>query len=203
MSHAEIRKMARKSHDEKVRAFGGDVKEDKAMIKSAIMQHEKNDHPGTKPTRLHLASGGAVEGEASKPRMDKRARGGSMKKKAGTHVNVIVAPSHPQPVPVPMGGGGGGPMPPMGPPPGAAGMMPPPGAGGPPGMGGGPKPFARGGMVKMDAGAGGGLGRMEKAKAYGGKTYSENMPESEDSENESASEIDIGVKPMSPPDERS
>ena len=201
MSHAEIRKMARKSHDEKVRAFGGDVKEDKAMIKSAIAQHEKNDHPGTKPTRLHLASGGAVEGEASKPRMDKRARGGSMKKKAGTHVNVIVAPSHPQPVPVPMGGGAGGP-PPMGPPPGAAGMMPPPGAGGPPGMGG-PKPFARGGTVKMDAGAGGGLGRMEKAKAYGGKTYSENEPESEDSENESASEIDIGVKPMSPPDERS
>lgn len=114
------------------------------------------------------ADGGSVDGGKPKSRHDR---------KGGATVNVIVAGGgqpqpRPVPVPVPAGrpamppGGSAGlgaappPMPPRpmpgGPPIGGAGM-PPPGMR-PPGM-------KRGGAAKMDAGAGGGMGRLEKAKA--------------------------------------
>jgi hypothetical protein len=99
-----------------------------------------------------------------------RAKGGRAKK--GMNVNIIIAP----------GGGGPKPMmpPPGGPPPGGpVGLhqgapppaMPPPGAAPPMG----PPPMGRksggrtnsGKSYPIDSGAGGGLGRLEKARAYG------------------------------------
>lgn len=122
-------------------------------------------------------SGGAchAEGGSVKTRLDKPKRyasggmvdDGMPKKKssAKTQVNIVIAgkgdsPASPMPVPV---------MPPA-PPPGAAPMIPPPGAGMPPGMPPRPPGLKRGGSVKgykypIDDGAGGGLGRLEKAAA--------------------------------------
>ena len=114
-----------------------------------------------------LSEGIAASGAPAKPNLARPGRklskkGGAKKddkgdgKKAGATVNVVV-----------MSGGkpdGGPPMPPpdMGPPPG-----PPPGPGGPPL----PMRASGGRVVKLDAGAGGGEGRMEKARAYGSAPF--------------------------------
>lgn len=103
--------------------------------------------------RVAKKDGGAVEGCETKQRMDrgKFAAGGSVgkKSKAGTTVNVIVAPSKPaMPMP-PMGAGA--PPPPMG------GMAPPMPAGPPPG---GPMPS--GGMPMRKHG--GRVGRADGGK---------------------------------------
>ena len=110
------------------------------------------------------------------------AKGGRTKSKGKgkTHINIIIgahgapagggmmpnapvpAPMSPRTPPMPQGGP---PMPPMPPP----GMMPP-GAGGPPMPPPGMMPRKNGGrtMHVIDHAAGGGLGRKEKIKAYGG-----------------------------------
>ena len=110
------------------------------------------------------------------------AKGGRTKSKGKgkTHINIIIgahgapagggmmpnapvpAPMSPRTPPMPEGGP---PMPPMPPP----GMMPP-GAGGPPMPPPGMMPRKNGGrtMHVIDHAAGGGLGRKEKIKAYGG-----------------------------------
>lgn len=152
-------------HMAKGGALCDDMEEDQSLIAKAVHQHEKNDHAGKPLTKLKFKAGGAVEGEAAKGHLAKRARGGSTPRKA-THVNVIVAPQggmHP-----PMGGPGmmpGAqpmmpPRPPMMPPPGAQPMTPPrppmappPGGMPPPGAGGMPPPGMKPpGMMKRGGG---------------------------------------------------
>jgi hypothetical protein len=136
-------------------ATGGDVKQDKAMVRSAVRQHEAALHGG-KSAPLKLARGGSV-------------------KKPSTTVNVIVASggasndaqslrgSMQRGMHAPPMGAGASPMtPPMAPPPPAP---PPMNLGGPPlgmqpkplGMGapGGPQ-FKRGGKIPMKPMAKGG-----------------------------------------------
>lgn len=131
-------------------------------VKKGIREHENQEHGG-KHSRIHLREGGSVDGMAGGGRPDKKSKG-----KGKTTVNVMVAPQgggggpHPVPVPVPMKPpmpappGPGVAPPPM---PGGAGMMP----GGPPGLKPGMGPMKRGGAAKFEAGAGNGLGRLEKA----------------------------------------
>ncbi len=166
-----------------------DYKQDKALadreVRKGISEHEKQLHSGKK-SRLKLAcggraDGGRAEGEAPKSRLDRksRAHGGRNKgKEAKVAVNVINAGSKPSMPMPPMGGAPMPPRPPMAPP-----QPPPPGAAGAPpmpqrppmppqgGMPGG-RPFKSGGPVRnksigvhLEGGAGGGLGRLEKAKA--------------------------------------
>ena len=177
-THASLKRRGQSDHESKLKshmASGGDVAQDKKLVRKAIMAHENHDHAGKPHTKLGFKDGGAVDGEAKKHRLDRaaHARGGSAKpKEHGNHVNVIVAGGGPKPMPVPVPGG---PMP--GP---AAGMAPPPMAPRPP-MGpvgpgpaaspmGGPPGLMRkaGGRVEVSAGNNG-LGRMEKAKEYGTK----------------------------------
>lgn len=169
---------------------GGDIAEDKALIKKAIGEHDKQLHGG-KHTKLKLATGGNVHGGKSHGRLDKKGRG---------HVNVIVNSGAGQAekqqamhqgmqagvalgaraAAAKLGGGGGGPpRPPMAAPPGPAaplGMPPGPGGAPPlpagpmqmrpaPGMGG---PMRRGGVVdmKLKTGSGGGLARLQKNRSY-------------------------------------
>lgn len=180
MSHAELRKTAKSQHAAKLRSYGGhsDEAADRKMIAKAISQHESNDHAGKSKTKLHLASGGSVDGEMAAPRADRPqgkatggavqlAKGGSPGGKSGhgtkgTHVNIMIAPQSGS-----KGAGPGGPtMPPPGAGPGGPPMipphppmpMPPPGAGPggppmmPPGAGGPPgRPFADGGRVENES----------------------------------------------------
>ena len=146
-------------------ATGGDVKQDKAMIKSAVRQHETAQHGG-KHSPLKLARGGSV-------------------KKPSTTVNVIVAPSSPSSDAgglrdsmqrgmhaSPMGAGAAPMAPPR--PPGAAPMGAPPPPVAPVGMAPSPlgmpprppngAPFKRGGTVK-----GAGTNEWQEPRKRGGR----------------------------------
>lgn len=149
-------------------------------------------HP--KGCKCHKCSGGMAkkgggsvsdgEMEGTRPTGGRKARKSGGRAKGKTNINIIIGShgkEHPpmmppgmMPPPPPAGGlhqgmGPAGAMPPGGMPPGAGGPpMPPPGmppSGPPPGM----MPRKRGGRVHypLHHGGGGGLGRLEKVKAYG------------------------------------
>lgn len=69
--HAEAVARLRKSGY----ASGGDIAQDKALVKKAIKEHDDQQHGG-KQTHLRLRRGGNVGGAKAMPRLDKRARGG-------------------------------------------------------------------------------------------------------------------------------
>jgi hypothetical protein len=112
------------------------------------------------------ASGGSVSYGGSRPTGGRMARASGGKAKKGMNVNIIIAPNPPA--------GAAMPPRPMAPPPGApVGLhqapppMPPPGA---PAPMAGAAPMMRksgGRAYPIKDGAGGGLGRLEKIKAYG------------------------------------
>lgn len=115
--------------------------------------------------RVGKDKGGAIYG-GTRPVAGRLARKRGGRTKKGTNVNIIITQ--------PGGMAGGPPMQPAGampPPGGPVGLhqgAPPPAAMGPPA--GAPPMMARksgGRTYPIDAGAGGGLGRLEKAKAYG------------------------------------
>lgn len=165
----------------------------KDLATDAVHEHEAHMHKGDKKTKIKLSSGGEAKGKSPRHTLDRkpRAAGGRNKghKEPRVAVNVINAGKQPVPVPMP-GAGMGGPRPPapmaappapMGPPPGANPMAAHPPMGGPaPGMGmrpnglhtggrakragGGPVRDKDGDMPHLEGGAGGGLGRLEKAK---------------------------------------
>lgn len=114
------------------------------------------------------ATGGKIA-DGTRPAGGRMARKGGGRAKKGMNVNIIIAPA---------GGAAKPPMPmPMDAPPGPMGLhqgLPPPGAGAPMGPPAGapmPPPMARkaGGRTKypIESGGGGGLARLEKARAYG------------------------------------
>lgn len=132
--------------------------------------------------RVGRKSGGAAKGgpainDGTRPVAGRLARKGGGRTKKGTTVNVVIAPQGGQAGPPPMGPPPGGPVglhqgapPPAAMGPGVPPTMPPGApppmrkAGGRIGDGFGGK-LAKPGAYPIDAGAGGGLGRLEKAKA--------------------------------------
>ena len=132
-----------------------DAPQDKALVRSMVK------------AKALRARGGKIDGKHAAPRLDKYARGGKVKGKGSTNVNVIIAPQG--------GGAGAGagaavmpkpPMPAMPPPPMAGPPGMPPGAGGPP-MPPGMMPHSRGGRANYAKGG--------KVKSGNGPAWAEGM----------------------------
>lgn len=187
-SHSELRRSLAK---ETLSKHGyGKMKEvaDKE-VRKGIGEHEKSEHGGKK-TKLKLKDGGEAKGKAPKSRLDRknRATGGRNKghKDAKVKINILNAGGGKQPMPMsPPSAMGAAPHAPMPMPPPQAPAAPPMGGAGAPPMGSGMparpmpgmapqqgRPFKGGGPVRskgehphLEGGAGGGLGRLEKAAA--------------------------------------
>lgn len=144
--------IAKAGYERPHHAHGGhaDFAADEKMIKTAIREHENQEHGG-KHSRISFKDGGHAEGGMAPARLDRKARGGQSggKKTHGTQVNIAVVPHAGQPGMGGPSGMGAAPMmpphPPMAPPVAAAPPvpprpmpprpMPPPGMGAPsPGM---------------------------------------------------------------------
>jgi hypothetical protein len=81
MDHAAIRRHTERHHADRVRHILGhrdgghaDAAQDKALIREAVLEHEKHDHPGKMPTKLKLRDGGAAEGHKGRRRLDRGQR---------------------------------------------------------------------------------------------------------------------------------
>ncbi len=208
-SHAELRRHGERSHARKVaehKSAGGHAgtPATKAQVIKAVHEHERADHPGKPETPIKLKRAGRVEGKKAKRRLDRAAGGRTKGKHKGTTVNIVVAGGRQdRPMPVPVAGMGRPPMgpgaaPPPAPPPGAPGMPPrppmgPPVAAGVPGMRkhGGRTKHERAAGGRMNGGAGGALGRIEKAEHVDGETFHENEAESENVEGKPAGKGDV------------
>jgi hypothetical protein len=155
-----------------MRADGGKVHKDAAQDRKLVKEVIHGSGCGCAKCsggRVGRARGGPAVNDGTRPVAGRLARKGGGRAKKGTNVNIIIAPQgggQPRP---PMPPPGAGPMPPPGGPVGLHQGAPPPAPMGPPA--GGPPPMMRksGGRTTypIDSGAGGGLGRLEKAKAYG------------------------------------
>jgi len=165
---------ARVHHITKGYAHGGSV-------------HHSDEAEDTKLIRKEVKSSALKHHEHGKKahhRADRphRAKGGGVKHKGKTVVNVNVTPSqgHPMPVPVPGGPPPGGPPPGMGAAPPPHPSMPPPGAGGPPGAPPGMPPpgmpmRARGGRIKSGPAWNEGLKNGTKVQHTDGKLDGKNI----------------------------
>ena len=141
-----------------------DATEDRKLVKSEIAKHAASCRCGKcGGGRAKRAAGGSLDGEIQ----GTRPTGGRLARKNGgktgkVNVNIIVAPSKPAAPPMmPLGAGVPPPKPPMPPPAAAGAPMGPPAGAGPM-----PPPMGRkygGRTYPIKNGAGGGLGRLEKA----------------------------------------
>jgi hypothetical protein len=180
MEQTARRKASNKAHDDKLsRMLGTSEKYTDAAVK-----HHEETAPHLSKSKVKKIADQELKGAVAKPRADRAARKKGGRTKGRGDVNIIIAQKPDQQPMAPMPAGAAPVVPPprpmmapQAPPSGvtptgippqmAQGTMGVPGAAGTPPAG--LPQRKRGGSVKMDAGAGGALGRLEKAAQYGAR----------------------------------